>query len=156
MRQTGLGLVLCLAAGMAQAQAGAPDLALRCQFEVNPAGAYEYPAGVAAPVVVPGAGGTQAGADALNACIRAKAAAAALPVATAPQRPAQMVSTRMEGGRAVSTYSDGPASAAGTRPARAQKPRWWVNRYSNEMGTCSLTFSGGSGYRCADTARRWW
>lgn len=51
------------------------DLALQCMFEVDPEGSYAYPAGVRAPLVVPVPGGTQAGADAINACIRQKAAA---------------------------------------------------------------------------------
>ena len=52
---------------------GKADYATQCTFEVKPPGSYSYPAGVNVPTAVPAEGGTQAGAAALNACIRRKA-----------------------------------------------------------------------------------
>ena len=51
-----------------------PDYLASCMFDVNAKGQYQS-AAVDVPVVgpVPGTGATQSGADALNACIRAKA-----------------------------------------------------------------------------------
>lgn len=67
---------------------GGQDLVVACSFEVRPPGSYENADGDQVPTVVPGAGGTQAGADALNACIRRKAAelgiAAMLPAIMLP------------------------------------------------------------------------
>lgn len=89
-----------------------PDYALGCMFELNPPGAYEYPAGVAVPTVVPGAGGTQAGADALNACVRDRAAAAQ--AAGQPVAGGQSVATTTSGGVTTQTYTYGtPPTVAG-------------------------------------------
>jgi hypothetical protein len=74
------GLTLAVAAllplaSIVEARAKA-DYATQCTFEIKPKGYYTYEAGQKVPVVVPDQGGTQAEADALNACIRAKANAA--------------------------------------------------------------------------------
>lgn len=148
MRAVCLAVLLCLPGLAAGAKMRGPDYALLCQFEVNPAGSYEYPAGVSAPVVVPGAGGTQAGADALNACIRRKAAASSIPVSVTLPSGAVKTSRRV-GDMVSTTYSLGYGTT--TRPQAVPS----ADRFTNRMGTCGLTFSGGSGYRCADTAHRY-
>ncbi|WP_208353960.1 hypothetical protein [Pseudaestuariivita rosea] len=52
-----------------------PDLVTKCMFEVQPTGQY-ISTDLDSPTVVPGENGTQAGADALNECIRQKASQA--------------------------------------------------------------------------------
>lgn len=47
-----------------------------CMFEVDPPGSYAYPLGVENPVITPAEGGTQAGADALMACVAARTGSA--------------------------------------------------------------------------------
>lgn len=87
-RKSGDGALLALGVTLALAACGQdarPDFALSCQFEVNPPGSYEYPADVLVPTVKPGPGGTQEGADALNACIRRKAAEAGATTVSKPQ-----------------------------------------------------------------------
>jgi hypothetical protein len=69
----GLTVVAAALAIAGPTSARAPDYALKCQMELKPKGYYTYSAGQKVPVVVPVQGGTQAEADALNACIRAKA-----------------------------------------------------------------------------------
>ncbi len=51
------------------------DLVTQCMFEVSPPGAYSGTGSGDTATVVPAEGGTQAGADALNDCIRRRAAA---------------------------------------------------------------------------------
>lgn len=68
-----LGLAACAPATIK------PDaLVAQCQAEAAPAGTYQYDEGPAVPVMTAVADGTQAGADAFNACIRNKAVAAGL------------------------------------------------------------------------------
>lgn len=123
----GVAASACLAAAMwlplalpATARAK-PDYAQQCQNEIRPKGYYRYDGSASLPVVTPDLGGTQAGADALNACIRAKAA----------------------GGRRAT-----PAPRAGTMPSAdvpvaedAQGPA-----YTKRKRGASV-LSGGSGYR---------
>jgi hypothetical protein len=90
------------AAGPAAARAKA-DYAQQCQIELKPRGYYTYDARRGVPVVVPDQGGTQAEADALNACIRAKAAG---------QATAATMATPLREGAAVPS---GTAAAAGPR-----------------------------------------
>ena len=54
------------------------ELVATCQAAVNPTGTYEYDTGLAIPVVTPTGSGTEAGARAMNSCIRAKAEAAGM------------------------------------------------------------------------------
>lgn len=63
-------LVLTPFAGPAAAKT---DYAALCQSEIRPKGYYTYESRAAVPVVTPAPGGTQAEADQINACIRAKA-----------------------------------------------------------------------------------
>jgi len=65
-----LGLLAVAGCGSPQ-----PDFSVQCMFEVDAPGSYSLSNGGSTPVAVPGEGGTQAGADALNACIQRKAAA---------------------------------------------------------------------------------
>lgn len=50
------------------------DPLVKCMFQTDAPGQYQSPANGEMPVVtpVPGTGATQAGADAMNACIRSK------------------------------------------------------------------------------------
>jgi len=86
-RKTGGYAALVMGAGLslsACGTSGPPEFVLACQFEVNPPGSYDYPAGVPVPTVKPGPGGTQDGADALNVCIRRKAAEAGVTTVSKP------------------------------------------------------------------------
>jgi len=65
--------------GLLTACAPAPDYPVTCIARTGAPGTYDYPAGVAVATVVPAAGGTQAGADAINACIRQMAGVTAQP-----------------------------------------------------------------------------
>ena len=104
-----------------------PDYPLQCIFELKPVGAYEYPAGVAVPTVVPAEGGTQEGADALNACIRTRAAAAgAAPTSPGPtSAAAPQQSTIQTNGALVTevyTYGSPPPDARFVAPMQAAAP----------------------------------
>ncbi|KAE9632696.1 hypothetical protein [Parasedimentitalea maritima] len=93
-----------------------PDYALSCTFEVNPPGQYEYPAGVVAPVVTPGIGGTAEGAASMNACIQRMASTSGY--AGSNRGRATVETESVSGGNyTVSTYTYGspPAAAAGPR-----------------------------------------
>ncbi|MGC1488691.1 MAG: hypothetical protein WA784_12990, partial [Albidovulum sp.] len=106
---------------------------LQCIAEIQPQGSYEYPAGVAAPVVRPGADGTEAGAAAINTCIRSKAAVAG--ISTAPETN-QHYTVDASGGTKTRHYTYGTAPAQ--NPAKKSR------------GTCrsGLDMRGGSGYYC--------
>ncbi|NSX56439.1 hypothetical protein [Parasulfitobacter algicola] len=67
------GLLLMILLLLAACGSPKPGLVTSCMFEVKPPGTYES-TDLNSPTVVPGDGGTQAGADALNDCIRRKAA----------------------------------------------------------------------------------
>ncbi|EPX85522.1 hypothetical protein [Salipiger mucosus] len=56
---------------LASCASGRGDPVVHCMIQVDPPGAYDYDGGQTPPLVVPGEGGTQAGADAVNACLRA-------------------------------------------------------------------------------------
>ena len=128
---SGAGLTIVVAvlmlpfAGPAFAQAKG-DYVLQCQREIRPKGYYTYDAGQRLPVVVPEQGGTQVEADALNACIRAKAygkTAAATMMTPVPESSAGPV------GGIAATAQDKP-------------------RYTRKQRGAAL-LSGGSGYRGA-------
>ncbi|MEX0348058.1 MAG: hypothetical protein AB3N15_01445 [Paracoccaceae bacterium] len=72
--------VIALAGGLSACNGPSKqtDYLVSCMFDVSAPGEYQSAAAAQVPVVspVPGTGATQAGADALNACIRKKAAAA--------------------------------------------------------------------------------
>ncbi|MGB5870209.1 MAG: hypothetical protein WBH04_08405 [Albidovulum sp.] len=131
-----LGFAVCAGFALSSCAGGSgPDLPLQCIAEVQPQGSYAYPAGVAAPVVRPGADGTEAGAAAINTCIRSKAAVAG--ISTAPQtNPHHMIVT--SGGTKTRHYT------TGTPPARSTAPQ------SRNTGNCrsGLDMRGGSGYYC--------
>ncbi len=119
------------------------DYAAACLFVVNAPGAYVYTGYAEVPTVVAGGGGTKAGADAMNACIRGKVAenkrTAAMPdVAGVPQR----VETRTNGNRVAKTYTYGTPPAAQSTPAAAATSAAFGNRQ------CSLRMTGGTGYTC--------
>ncbi len=104
-----------------------PDYPLECIFELNPVGAYTYPAGVAVPTVVPAEGGTQEEADALNACIRTRAAAAgAAPASPGPTSAgASQQSTIQTNGALITevyTYGSLPPSAQFVAPTQVAAP----------------------------------
>lgn len=116
----------------------APDYPLLCMAEVNPPGGYGYPAGVAVPTVLPEAGGTQAGAAAVNACIQAKAAAAGKkPTAAKPRRAVVETQARTN---------------TKTPPLRAPKPIPAVTTPAPRA--CSYTMVGGTGYVCDQSPMR--
>jgi hypothetical protein len=104
-----------------------PDYPLQCIFDLNPVGAYTYPAGIAVPTVVPAEGGTQEGADALNACIRTRAAAAgaapASPEPTSAGAPQQnTIQTNGPVTTRVFTYGSPPPDARFVAPTQAAVP----------------------------------
>jgi hypothetical protein len=109
-------------------------------FEVNAPGQYGYPAGVAVPTVVPEAGATQEGADAINACIRDRAAAAQS-VAPSTQ---QTMTTQANAGVVTRTYTYGtPPAAQANAPEAALS-----TAPSSSPAQCNLEMTGGSGYSC--------
>ncbi len=114
-----------LAALSACATSSGPDYALQCMFEVDAPGEYEYAAGVLEPTVFPSRGGTQAGADAINACIVRKANDARIAATT---RTGQQVQTTASGDRVVRTvtYGTPPQSqrrtSGGSLPLPTQYP----------------------------------
>lgn len=98
-----------------------PDYALQCMFDLNPVGAYEYPAGVAVPTVVPEEGGTQEGADALNACIRTRAGAAE--AAPTSAEASQRSTIQTNGPVTTATYTYGtPPGGWPSEPTQAAAP----------------------------------
>ncbi len=71
---TGATLVSLLVVSACTRQGASPDALVRaCQTEVAPAGTYQYTEGTGLPVMVAVDDGTEAGAEAFNQCIRAKA-----------------------------------------------------------------------------------
>ncbi len=110
------------AAGPAVARAKA-DYAQQCQVELKPKGYYTYAAGRKVPVVTPDQGGTQAEADALNACIRAKA------------------SGKKTLGAMTTPVQETSAAPSGTAAAAAGTPRYTAKKRGAAM------LSGGAGYR---------
>lgn len=138
----GAGLLLagCVASGQ-------PDYPLQCIAELNPPGAYGYPAGVAAPTVVPETGGTQAGADAINACVRTKTAAPA-----AKPRKAVVETQSTTGTMTTKTYTYGtPRDRNGKLIAATPAPTTPV---ATPPRTCSYAMVGGSGYACDTSPMR--
>lgn len=99
------------------------DLVTRCQIELRPKGQYSYAPGQRVPVVKPGAGGSQAEADALNACIRARVAGG-----------------RGAGSMNVPIRESGPAPAGATAAGASARPRYT----KKQRGAPVL--SGGAGY----------
>ena len=81
-----LPLLAVAAALSACAGSGGPDYPVTCVARTGAQGAYDYPAGVAVPTVTPAEGGTQAGADAINACIREMAGVNTGPGVGVPER----------------------------------------------------------------------
>lgn len=70
-----LGLSVVLLAACSPGKS-TPDYMTACMFDTNVKGSYQArEAAIPVATPVPGTGATQAGADALNACIRRKAAA---------------------------------------------------------------------------------
>ncbi|MBN9889166.1 hypothetical protein [Salipiger abyssi] len=88
-------------------------------FQVDAPGTYEYPAGVANPVITPGQGGTQAGADALMACVAAKVGEAPSVSGATGGIPEETEIRRTESGATVKRYTYGtpPSAAARQRDA---------------------------------------
>lgn len=98
------------------------DYALHCQFELKPKGYYTYDASRGIPVVKPAQGGTKAEADALNACIRAKAAGQGSATAGVASQPVR------------------ESAAAPTGAAPDAKPRYTKRKRG------AAVLSGGAGY----------
>lgn len=130
-----IGAALLLAGCVASGQ---PDYPLQCIAELNPPGAYGYPAGVALPTVVPETGGTKAGADAVNACVKAKAAVAS-PKPAAKPRKAVVETQSATGAMTTQTYTYSKPIPQTSKPATpvTKAPR-----------ACSYTLVGGTGYVC--------
>ncbi|MGL4280073.1 MAG: hypothetical protein ACRCS0_06885 [Albidovulum sp.] len=122
MRKTIALLGLPLLAACAGPKA---DLPLICIAEVNPPGSYTYPAGIAAPTVSPDTDGTAAGAAAVNACIRSKAAAG-------------------QGGGMMKPIAESSAAPKGV-PTQSSAP---APRYTEKQRGASV-LSGGAGYHGA-------
>jgi hypothetical protein len=112
------------------------EFATACMFEVDPPGAYVWSSGDTE--VKPGGDGTAAGAAAVNACIRTKAAADGvdLTAAAAPRR-ASTTEVETAGGMVTETFT------YGTPPAAAQS-----TAQPAVEGNCRRrsVLSGGSGY----------
>ncbi|SIS83490.1 hypothetical protein SAMN05421759_104167 [Roseivivax lentus] len=124
-----LAALLCapaLLAGCGDTGGSSSDPMVGCIAQIQPPGTYEYAAGIALPVATPGPGGTQEGADALNACARQRvlgpgALEASVAAAMGPQR----IGTQTSGGVVRSNYTYGkPPSAAlaQMRPAMTASP----------------------------------
>ena len=75
------GLTLLALIGISACSRSFPsgeELVTMCQTQAAPGGTYEYDEGTEIPVMRPVGDGTEAGARAFNACIRAKAADAGM------------------------------------------------------------------------------
>lgn len=116
------------------------DPVTKCMFQVKPEGSYEYGSG-AYPVVTPGQGGTQAGADAINACVAARRDGAPAPATPAPQSAAALPQSTTEryaeDGTTVRSYTYGtpPASKTPATPVA-------VTRGSYESAGCPAGVNG--------------
>lgn len=131
-----LRIVAALGATGLLAACAAPDadFATRCMSRVKPVGQYDYAAGQDIPVVMAGQGGTQAGADAVNACIDRLAAEQGLKPGMARTMPSggPAAATVAEGGSQLRTLVGRPAApiavqaqpvpAAGNLPLPTQYP----------------------------------
>lgn len=120
-----IGLV-ALAGLPACATGASRDPMVGCMLQISPPGSYSYPAGQPVPVATPGPDGTQEGADALNACVRARTTGArpATPE-TGPVAGDHRVDLRQNDGATVRTYTYGtpPSRSAGLRsPTPAASP----------------------------------
>lgn len=117
--------------------------AFTCQREIGAVGTYRVPTGVDFPVVEPVQDGTQAGADAINACIRSRAQQGAVGASPLPDVAggSQRVETVRAGNTVTETYTYGtpPAAKAASTPARQGGTG---GRYCNPL-------TGGTGYGCA-------
>lgn len=126
-------------------------LAASCLLEVDAPGSYVTRGVSGVPTVKPGGGGTQQGADAINACIRRKAGAGGVQPAQST-RPAtietqlpdvagvpQRVSTQTDGATVRQTYTYGTPPAAAARASTTEV----------QTRQCNLQMYGGTGYRCS-------
>ncbi len=139
---------ICVVAGLASC--GGVDLgneyATSCIIELQLPGGYEYPAGQITPTAVPVQGGTQAGADTLNACIRAKAAAAGQTISRAPavQSIPETVTAQSSGTGTTTTYTYGTPPTPATATPAASSAADSTAVFGCAAG--SSPFQGGTGY----------
>lgn len=123
MRRLAPALVLLPLAGCAFSPRSDP--VVHCMLQIDPPGSYEYDAGVSNPFVTPGEGGTQAGADALNACIAASAPGDdAAPMSTVARGAQQQATSRRSADGTVVrhyTYGTPPSSAQATSDNARQR-----------------------------------
>lgn len=117
-------LLAVAAALSACAGSGGPDYPVTCVARTGAQGAYDYPAGVAVPTVTPAEGGTQAGADAINACIREMAGVNTGPGVAASTPISERASVQTDGNTVVRHYQYGspPLDGANTATAQASAP----------------------------------
>ncbi len=118
-----------------------------CMFELNSTGSYGVPVGEAVPTVVPGSDGIQAGADAINACIRARTAAQQAQQST----PAPVVNNAVQGtGSTVTqTYTYGtPRDLIQPQSSNPAQPASQVGAPQPGDRDCNLRMTGSSGYTC--------
>jgi hypothetical protein len=111
------------------------EFATACMFEVNPPGAYVWSSGDTE--VKPAGDGTAAGAAAVNACIRMKAAADGVDLTAASPRPASTTEVQAAGGMVTETFTYGTPPAAARSAAQPAVE-----------GNCRRrsVLSGGAGY----------
>lgn len=124
-------------AGPATARAEA-DHVTRCMAELKPKGRYTYAAGQSVPALKPLEGGTSAEADALNACIRAKAYGGQS--AGAMQSPVQ-------------ESAGAPAGAAASEKPRYTKRQRGASVLSGGAGYHGSYLEGGTGSRSSTPAQ---
>lgn len=111
------------------AGSSSPDYTVSCIIRTGAPGAYDSPAGVAVPTVTPAEGGTQSGADAINACIRELAGVNTGPGVGASTPVSERASVQASGNTVVRQYEfgnaplDGAAAAAATAstPTKSRK-----------------------------------
>ncbi|QFS81475.1 hypothetical protein FIU97_01330 [Roseivivax sp. THAF40] len=119
---------LLLAACGSGGSGGSSDPMVGCIMQIQPPGTYDYAAGTKLPVATPGPGGTQAGADALNACARERVfgnTAVAASVAAEMQSP---TSVAIRDGGLPHNYAQG--SSDGTVVAAARGDGAVIRKYT--------------------------
>ena len=156
---TSLRFVFAILSALLLSACGGPtgqDYALACIFEIDPPGGYGYPAGVLVPTVVPEAGGTQAGADALNACIIEKSGGVA---SQSTPSLGGTNSVQLNGNSTVRTFTYGTPRDSYGNPIQPPmstpaQPASQVGAAQPGTGICNLRMTGGSAYTCQALASR--
>lgn len=132
-----------------------------CIFEVKPQGSYGISGWGEVRTVVPGADGTQAGADAVNACIRQRSVGlTSEPTLTLGGTNTVEVngdtttqtftygSPRDRNGNLIQTQANVPAQASPVQASPLDQITSPFNTSQPVNGICNLRMTGGSGYTC--------